>query len=664
MGKKLILLIILLCSMVVNVEAQVTPAIKQKGNNVGPPGLSNIGVLPCVATAVAPVYTEGFQVGCSTDLAGTMRTTVGGGGGGGTSSTFGAAFPATGTASGWSDGTNMQGARVFDEDTGVGTQYVAGATLRCSAAGGSTECLPATAIDADGVVNQTSTYIHGMGYMYNGVTWDRIRGTIAGGLLVNISNVSLAVTGTFFQAIQPVSGTVAVSNAFLLDATFTGRINTLGQKVMAASTPVVIASDQASIPVAATVSNAFLLDTTFTGRFVGATLDADALVNETTTAVHGKCYLYNGVTWDRCRGSVANGLTVSVSNATLAVTQSGAWTTAVSNAFLLDATFTGRINTLGQKVMASSTPVVLASDQSAIPVSQSGTWNITNVSGVVSLPTGAATETTLGTRLADSTFTGRFVAATLDADAIANQTTTSIHGMGYMYNGVTWDRVRGTIAAGLLVNVSNASLAVTGSLGRTWTLASGTDSVAAVQSGVWNIGTLTSITNPVAVTGTFFQVTQPVSIAATVSIQGVKSNNAVVPGATNVGVLPCIANANAPTLIEGNQVGCSTDLNGNERVLAIPPSQTLSVVSEVNATPGTITLLASSTVRQTFMIQNQSRSTMRVKLGVGAKYNSYTTAIKPGGYWELPTNITYRGQVDAIFDVPDGVAYVTDIPGG
>ena len=47
-------------------------------------------------------------------------------------------------------------------------------------------------------------------------------------------------------------------------------------------------------------------------------------------------------------------------------------------------------------------------------------------------------------------------------------------------------------------------------------------SVNAVQSGTWNIGTLTtltSITNPVAVTGTFFQATQPVSgtVAATQS---------------------------------------------------------------------------------------------------------------------------------------------------
>ena len=41
-----------------------------------------------------------------------------------------------------------------------------------------------------------------------------------------------------------------------------------------------------------------------------------------------------------------------------------------------------------------------------------------------------------------------------------------------------------------------------------------TDVVSAAQSGIWNIGTLTSITNPVAVTGTFWQATQPISAAS------------------------------------------------------------------------------------------------------------------------------------------------------
>lgn len=40
---------------------------------------------------------------------------------------------------------------------------------------------------------------------------------------------------------------------------------------------------------------------------------------------------------------------------------------------LADATFTARINTLGQKTMANSTPVVIASDQSTLPVSFGGT---------------------------------------------------------------------------------------------------------------------------------------------------------------------------------------------------------------------------------------------------------------------------------------------------
>lgn len=51
--------------------------------------------------------------------------------------------------------------------------------------------------------------------------------------------------------------------------------------------------------------------------------------------------------------------------------------------------------TLGQKTSANSFAVTVASDQTAIPASQSGTWNITNISGTVSLPTGAATQTTL-----------------------------------------------------------------------------------------------------------------------------------------------------------------------------------------------------------------------------------------------------------------------------
>lgn len=56
---------------------------------------------------------------------------------------------------------------------------------------------------------------------------------------------------------------------------------------------------------------------------------------------------------------------------------------------LADATFTARINTLGQKTMANSTPVVIASDQSSIPVSFGGSALATVTS--VSVSTTVAT---------------------------------------------------------------------------------------------------------------------------------------------------------------------------------------------------------------------------------------------------------------------------------
>lgn len=132
------------------------------------------------------------------------------------------------------------------------------------------------------------------------------------------------------EAALPVSGTVTANagtnlntSALLLDATFTGRINTQGQKAMAASTPVVIASDQSAVPVSGTVT------------------------------------------------------TVPPANASENLNQVG-----------------GAAITLGQKTMAASVPVVLASDESTLPISAAS----------LPLPAGAATSalqstinTTLGT---------------------------------------------------------------------------------------------------------------------------------------------------------------------------------------------------------------------------------------------------------------------------
>lgn len=145
---------------------------------------------------------------------------------------------------------------------------------------------------------------------------------------------------------------------------------------------------------------------------------------------------------------------------------------------------------LGQKVMAASLPVVIASDQSALTVT--GTVAI---SGTVPV-------------------SGPLTDAQLRASVVP---------VSAVQSGV-W------------------------TTGRTWVLASGTDSVAAVQSGTW-------------------------------AVVGTKTNNALAPGALNFGTLPAIATAAAPVYVEGNQVGLSTDLAGNMRI-----SGSISASSSATAT--------------------------------------------------------------------------------
>lgn len=188
---------------------------------------------------------------------------------GGTSSSFGSAVPATGTAVGFSDGTNMRAARVFDLDSGAGTEYVLGVNLRSVVSGGSAEFgtaanpmiidptgtttqpvsgtvtanagtgtftvdteLPAAAALADTTSNPTcpvvGSFLHGWGgsnwnriktlatnadslattatlnhvatmshlVVYNGSTFDRVRGDATNGVDVDVTRLPALVAGT------------------------------------------------------------------------------------------------------------------------------------------------------------------------------------------------------------------------------------------------------------------------------------------------------------------------------------------------------------------------------------------------------------------------------------------------------------------------------------
>lgn len=157
-------------------------------------------------------------------------TCTGGGGGGGTSSTFGAAFPATGTAAGMSEGGNM----VALTGDGSGRLQVACVT-GCS---GTTlgQALMAASLPVAIASNQSAIPV-------TGTFWQATQ----------------PVSGTFWQATQPVSGTVAANAGTNLNTSLlaleaggnlasikakTDNIPALGQALAAASAPVVLTAAQ------------------------------------------------------------------------------------------------------------------------------------------------------------------------------------------------------------------------------------------------------------------------------------------------------------------------------------------------------------------------------------------------------------------------------------
>lgn len=80
----------------------------------------------------------------------------------------------------------------------------------------------------------------------------------------------------------------------------------------------------------------------------------------------------------------------------------------------------GQAIAMGTGVRSAGTQRVTIATDDVVPASQSGTWNITNISGSVSLPTGAATEITL------SSLDGKVTACNTSAVVLSSGTVTSL----------------------------------------------------------------------------------------------------------------------------------------------------------------------------------------------------------------------------------------------
>jgi hypothetical protein len=104
----------------------------------------------------------------------------------------------------------------------------------------------------------------------------------------------------------------------------------------------------------------------------------------------------------------------------------------------------------------------------------------------------------------------------------------------------------------------------------------GGTAIVTAAAGVQRVGIADSANAAITLGSKVSASSVPVVVASdqgAIPVVGTKTTNNAAPGATNVGVLPALANAAAPAFTEGNQVTLSTDLLGNLRtsVAAVDP---------------------------------------------------------------------------------------------
>ena len=155
------------------------------------------------------------------------------------------------------------------------------------------------------------------------------------------------------------------------------------------------------------------------------------------------------------------------------------------------------------------------------------------------------------------------------------------------------------------------------------------------------------------------------TITGTVTAQGNLTNNNAAPNAFNLGVLPAIANAAAPSWTEGDQVLLSEDLKGNLRVNT-PVSSTAGACALTSVTSTSSAILASNTSRKEVIIVNTDVVTVYIGLGQTPTATAYHIALSPcttahDGTGGVYISDIFQGAINAIVASTSGHCVVTEL---
>lgn len=430
---------------------------------------------------------------------------------------------------------------------------------------------------------------------------------------VTVDNASIAVTGTFWQTTQPVSGTVTANLGTLNGAATSAKQDTIiGHLDGVEGLLTTIESNQLPDGHNVTIDNP--------GDIGGGTQYTEGDTDATPT---GTVAMWRDSASDEILSvSDENPLPVlaSIDTTGLATeTEQEAQTALLTTIDADTSTLAGAVSSGKVQVdiiSGAQTNTLTDTQLRATPVVVDlGTNNDVTVTSSA-LPSGAATSANQTTIIGHVDGIETLLTA-IDADTsdIHTNTDAMVTDLAAIEVLLT-DIENNQLPDGHNVTIDNASIAVTDGGGSL--TVDGT--VAATQSGTWNVGTLTSITNDVSIDDGGNSITVDGTVTANLS----SVDNAVLDG------------------IEAN-----TRNRG-----------ATSAVTSVSGSATSVQLLAANADRLEAIITNDSTAPMYLKLGTTASTTSYTVKL---GQDESYITDKYTGRIDAIWSSATGNARITEI---
>jgi len=435
----------------------------------------------------------------------------------------------------------------------------------------------------------------------------------SGALNANITNASIAVTGTFWQATQPVSvaSTLAVDQVNTLETDYDTGAGTVNQSIIGLALP-----GSGGPVIAGTATNPIRIDPTgtttqpvsgtVTANISGSISNTGFNVNNfpttaSTSAVSVRCVNAAGNAFESCAGAGGSG--------------------------------GGGDGAINDGVTAATKATVVDK------ITGGGTVNPLVITGASTLgvETPLATESTLGTVEADLALLGAVVGSNAAAHTAQGYTVLGS-------DGTNGRRLKTDTSGELQVDVlTMPTTTVTGTV------------TANAGTGTFTVDTEADVTTSAPgasanglVVRNIPSGTQSVNVA---QLNGTTTSTG--NGVSGTGVIRVTIASDSTGQVTANQ-GTSPWITKNQRAAT-------SNVASVSASATSTTCLASNANRLNATVYNDSSADLYLKLGATASTSSFTLKIAGGGYYELPVGNIYTGVIDCIWSSATGAARVTEM---